>query len=111
MLWQAESGMRFRMPEGNFVASAVTSINATGPPASRLSNMVESIQAGAPPPVVDPSLRAQAASDMENSRIDFVIVGPMDYRPSMIRFFSQLYSHDPEQVHGVALWRGLPTNS
>jgi len=48
---------------------------------------------------------------MENSGIHFVIVGPMDYRPSMIRFFSQLYNHDPAQTDGVAVWRGLPAHA
>lgn len=106
MLWQAESGMRFSMPEGNFVSKW-----GTGPGPTPLSNVAEAIQAGGYAPLVDAAMRSQLSDDMRATGIKAVIVGSMPNRSEMIILFNQLYRASPIDEGGVSLWRGVPPRS
>ncbi len=106
MFWQSESGMRFRMAEGNFVSEW-----GAGPAPTRLSNVAEAIQAGSPSPGVSAALRTQLSDDMLVTGIQAVIVGPMPNRSAMLSLFRQLYRSPPIEEGGVSLWRGIPPPS
>jgi hypothetical protein len=77
MLWQAMSGMRFRMPEGYFVGADTTGRAQFGPSATPLSRAMEAIQAGRSPPPPTPAAHAVLIAVLRGWRLQTVLVGPM----------------------------------
>jgi len=107
MLWQAEAGMRFRMPSGYSLGPDKTGRFTYLPLPTPLSRTMEGIQLGAAPPVLDPASRSALVADMARADVRAVAVGPMQNRAAMIAFFRDLLGRDPEEVGGVALWTGV----
>jgi len=104
MLWQAEAGMRYRMPEGYALGPDRTGRFTYLPLPTTLSVTMERIQRGAPPPALDPPTRNEIASDLARADVRGVAVGPMQNREAMIAFFRDLLGREPTAVGGVALW-------
>jgi len=100
MVWQAASGMRFRMPEGD----AIVPGPSLSPPASALGSLLvkleEGVAAGPPPEAARPTLMA----DLRHWDVRTVIVGPMDGREAVAAMFTWLLGRPPETVGGVEVW-------
>jgi hypothetical protein len=104
MLWQAQSGMRFRMPEGYFVGADAAGRAQFGPTETPVSRAMEAIQAGAPPPPLTPARRAVLVAVLRRWGVRTVLVGPMDHQATMVAFFSALLGHRPTPSGGVLAW-------
>jgi hypothetical protein len=100
MVWQAASGMRFRMPEGD----AIVPGPSLSPPASALGSLLvkleEGAAAGPPPEAMRPALMA----DLRYWDVRTVIVGPMDGREAVAAMFTWLLGRPAETVGGVEVW-------
>jgi hypothetical protein len=102
MGWQAQSRLRFRMPEGYAYGP-----NWINPPASRLQTTMVAIQlSGNRPPLVAPD-RQLLLDELRRWHVDTVIVGPMPNEPAMIDFLTRLLGRPPDSIGGVYLWRPL----
>lgn len=104
MLWQAEADMRYRMPEGYSLGPDREGRFSYLPVPTPLSKTMEAIQRGAPPPPLDPPLRATLVADLSRAQVHSVVVGPMGQRDAMIAFFRDLLRHEPLSVGGVWVW-------
>ena len=102
MLWQAQAGMRFRMPEGYaFVPGPSLS-----PPPTVLGERMIEIEEGTGA-AVDPAQRQAMLADLARWRVETVIVGPMPHQPQMVAFFADLLQRVPVERDGVYLFEGV----
>jgi hypothetical protein len=107
MLWQALSGMRFRMPEGYFQGPDRGGLRIYGPPPSATSAAMEAIWAtGVAQPLTD-DLRRRIATDLEVWQVRDILVGPMPHRREMTAFMTALTGRPPVESGGVAIWTQL----
>lgn len=104
MLWNAMSGMRFRMPEGYFVGASRAGRAEWGPATTPLSQALEGIEAGGPPPPPTPAVHAVLDGVLRGWRVQTVLVGPMRHRSAMVAFFTRLLGRLPTSVGGVLAW-------
>jgi hypothetical protein len=105
MLWQMESGMWFRMPEGGLIVPDVNGAPSGGrPPRSVTQSTMIAIQQGGPAPELTTGLRSQILSELNRWKVDTVVVGPMYNQAAMIEFFTALSGRPPQQVDGVFVW-------
>ena len=104
MLWQAMSGMRFRMPEGYFVGTSAAGRAQFGPGATPVSKAMEGIQAGRPPPPLTPAARAGLLAVLRGWGVHTVLVGPMGHQATMVAFFAALLGRPPTPAGGVFAW-------
>ena len=102
MLWQAEAGMRFRMPEGY---AFVPGPSLSPPPSVLGARMIEVEEHGGA--VIDPELRQAMREDLARWRVETVIVGPMAHQPDMVAFFADLLQRVPVERGGVYLFEGV----
>ena len=103
MLWQSESGMRFRMPEGFAWIPGPSYV----PHRSALGDAMAGIAKSASTPAMTPEARRGYAHDLQAWQVRTVIVGPMANQDQMVGFFSDLLGHTPNQEGGVYVWLGL----
>lgn len=104
MLWQAASGLRFRMAQGTFLGPDADGERMYGAPLSTLSlTMLQVQQSGGAPELTD-ELRSRLATDLSERQVETIVIGPMRHRDAMIRLFSELLGRQPEQRGGVAVW-------
>jgi hypothetical protein len=102
MFWQAEAGMRFRMPEGYvFVPHRA---NLADPPASATLDVLTALELGRQPSMV-PSLRGALVADLDRWRVTAVVVGPMQYRDRVVALYTGLLGATPTDEGGVAVFR------
>jgi len=106
MLWQGETGMRFRMPEGYFFGPDANGKPVYGAPPSALSLTMEAIQAGQIP-LFTTELRRRVLADLAFREVGTVIVGPVANEERMLRFFGFVLGGPPEVVSDVYLWRDV----
>lgn len=104
MLWQAQSGMRYRMPEGYFVSADAAGRAQFGPTATPVSRAMEAIQTGRPPPAMTPGQRAGLIAVLRGWGVRTVLVGPMGHQSTMVAFFTALLGRPPTPVGGVFAW-------
>jgi hypothetical protein len=50
-------------------------------------------------------MRRVLARDLVRWRVGTVVVGPMPNQAAMLRFLTDLFESEPQQVEGVYLWR------
>ena len=103
MLWQSESGMRYRMPEGFAWIPGPSYV----PHRSALGDAMAGIAKGGSAPVVTSEARIGYARDLHSWQVQTVIVGPMANQDQMVRFFSELFGQPPTAEGGVFVWFGL----
>jgi hypothetical protein len=100
MVWQAASGMRFRMPEGD----AVVPGPSLSPPSSAIGSLLvrleEGSQAGPPADAMRPRLLAE----LRHWQVRTVVVGPMGGREAVDAMFTWLLGRPSETVGGVEVW-------
>jgi hypothetical protein len=104
MLWQAMSGMRFRMPEGYFVGADAAGRAQFGPSATPVSQVMEAIQAGRSPPPPTPAVHAALLGVLRGWHVQTVLVGPMGHQATMVQFFSALLGRPPTPLGGAVAW-------
>lgn len=105
MLWQAEAGDHFRMPDGYVIIPGTKGhVLYNAPPASIFKAMDTIEQTGAIPPLT-PSLRRSIKQDLRARAIAAVVVGPMQHRAETVRFFTALFGRSPDEEGDVELWR------
>jgi hypothetical protein len=105
LLWQAQSGMRFKMPEGYaFVPSGRGNVD---PPPSATHAVGLGIAGGADPAGFSNDLRDQVLRELKAWHVQTVIVGPMSNQARMVAFITAVLQREPLQSGGVYAWEGL----
>ena len=103
MLWEAASGMRFRIPEGyGFVPGP-----SDHPPTTLTQRVMVDIQRGEEPPILTDDIRYAILADLRSLNVHSVIVGPMRNEARMVDFFGGVLQSPPTQTGGVYVWLGL----
>jgi hypothetical protein len=104
MLWQALSGMRFRMPEGYYQGPDRSGHRIYGPVPSTTSAVMEAIWARGEVRPLTAELRLRIAADLDAWSVRDILVGPMPHREEMTAFMTTLTGRAPVETGGVALW-------
>lgn len=104
MVWQAQSGFRFKMPQGYFFAPDRHGKPQYGADLSHLSLTMLQIQAGATLPDVTPEVRQTYYADLSTRQVETVIVGPMRQQDHMVQFFTSLLGPPLQQFGEVYVW-------
>lgn len=107
MRWAAETGYGLRMVEAYAYMPQPDGGTASGPPPTRLSMIMRTIQSGKDAPPARGEVRAQVAANLQYGDIRHVIVGPMQHWEAMLAFFTDLFGRAPERVGGIAIWRDI----
>ena len=102
MLWQALSGMWFRMPEG-YMFVPHPAVNSADPPASATQTTLAALEQG-DRLNLDAAGRQALLADLDRWHVAAVIVGPMSHRDAVIALYTGLLGQPPELTGGVALW-------
>jgi hypothetical protein len=106
MEWQAEAGLRYRMP-GGYVLLPTPQGRAFNPPWTPLTRQLANLERGqstAAQALATPGVR-DAYRQMHPSA---VVLGPCQHRAALMEFISNIVGHPPTTVGGVQLWK-LPT--
>ncbi len=103
MLWQAESGMRFRTPSG-YVRIVGPGGPQLGPPASVTQDAMLRVQDGEGLPQLTPELRARLVADLRAWRVTSVVVGQMSDQDTMVALFTWLLEREPQRHGDVYVW-------
>jgi hypothetical protein len=112
MLWQAESGMAFSMPEGYVINRQPSGAAGQGPPSSVTSATLSGIAAGTSGAELTPHLRRTILAELRTWGITAVLLGPMDSHGDAMRMFlSNLLGAPPALRAGVAVWAIVPAPS
>lgn len=102
MLWQAQAGMAFKMPEGYAFGPGGGHLE---PEPTPLSDALSSIEGSARAPAVTPELRARVVGTVRSLRVRTVLLGPSRHEREALRFLEQSLGWAPEEVGGVYVWR------
>jgi hypothetical protein len=104
MLWQAQAGVAFRMPEGYVMMPAADGTAHLGPPPTALSAALQAIASGGVWSSSPASLRAMHA-DLVRWDVRAVVLGPMPRGERAARqLLSSLLGCSPQAVAGVEVW-------
>ena len=103
-LWQAESGMRFRLTSGYYVGPDAEGRAILGPKASPLSTVLGRIGDGGPAPALDGATRGTLLGELSSNQVRAVVVGPMDRQAETVGFFGDLLQRPPALDGGVYVW-------
>ena len=104
MVWQALSGMRFRMPEGYYQGPGPGGTRFYGPPPSSTSALMEQIWSQGTSPPLDSALRGRIAAELRAWGVRDVVVGPMGHEELMAAVMTSLLGRPPSWWGPVALW-------
>ncbi|HVS44722.1 MAG TPA: hypothetical protein VMU20_20905 [Candidatus Dormibacteraeota bacterium] len=108
MVWQALSGMRFRMPEGYYQGPGPGGTRIYGPPPSATSALMEQIWSQGTAPPLDAALRGRIAAELRAWGVHDVVIGPMAHEEVMAAVMTDLLGRRPQWWAGqVALWTGV----
>jgi hypothetical protein len=105
VLWQAQSGMRFRIPEGYFFTAGPGGQARLGPEPFALSQRMLAIFDSTRGGHVTPTEADQYRADIRSHNIDVVIVGPMPNQAALVQLFTEVTGRAPESIDGVFLWQ------
>ena len=113
VLWQAQAGMSFSMPEGYIINRQPSGAAAQGPPPSATSAALVAIAAGSESGAsVSTPARAQILAELRRWNIGEVVLGPMDQHGAEMRaFLVGLLGAEPVDREGVAVWSAVPPPS
>jgi hypothetical protein len=102
MYWQAESGMRFRMPEGYAYVPAPIP-GEVSPVPSATQDLLTAVIKGRHPSLTL-KIRAQVLTDLHAWNVRTVIVGPMQHEDEAVALLTQLLGQAPVDAEGVHWW-------
>lgn len=100
MVWQAASGMWFRMPEGYGTVPGP----AVNPPPTALASLMMGIDQGLPYDGLSDSARDRLHRDLARWSVRTVVIGPMEHEENMVSLFRDLLQREPEITGGVYVW-------
>jgi hypothetical protein len=110
MLWQASSGMRYRMPEGYaFVPAPPPNGSQLSAPPSVTTNTLVDVQYGRPSPIGDEQVRRAIRAELAAWHVRTVIVGPMGNRDAAVALLTWVLGSQPDESGGVAVWWNVDT--
>jgi hypothetical protein len=105
MLWQAQAGMSFSMPEGYILNPQPSGVAGQGPPPSLTSSTLD----GIPTPAPSFAVRRQILTELQRRHIAEVVLGPMGRHGAEMRsFLDDLLGSQPQDRDGVAVWEAIP---
>ena len=104
MWWQAEAGMRFKMPGGYFLAADENGRGRFGRQAGPLATVLEGIRAGLAPPPPQSGAYQAAAAELAGHPYDAIIVGPMPHQLRAAAFVQTATGVRPRAAGGVWLF-------
>ena len=108
MVWQAQTRMRFRMPEG-YAFIPDTPVGARlSPPPSATQDQLLAVASGLASPLTD-DRRQQILSELKSWNVQTVIVGPMVNEQGEIDLLTALLGRPPELVGDVYVWWQVDT--
>ena len=109
LLWQADTGVRFRIFGGYGFIPDPAGNGTLEPPASALTDRVLSLQAGSNVSLPDASEQERLRAELRELGVSTVIVAPMKYQANAVQFFRLVLQRPPvRQPGGVLTWEGLP---
>jgi hypothetical protein len=124
LLMQAETGMRFQMPEAYALLPPRSGSTSFSAPPSILKDVMMLIQSGDYVPPLTQDLRLRLYEDLRRWHVQTIVVAPMlseqwtgfpnfaaapnpNYEPEMIALFSDLLGREPLSTGGVYVWRDV----
>jgi hypothetical protein len=109
MLWQAQAGMSFSMPEGYILNPQPSGVAGQGPPPSLTSSTLAGIADGVPTPAPPLAERRQILTELQRWHVAEVVLGPMGQHGAEMRtFLADLLGSQPQDRDGVAVWESVP---
>jgi hypothetical protein len=99
MYWQAVSGYRFRMPEGD----AFTPGPYLGPHPSFLESALDRLDAGGTV-TVTPAVRSTALADINAFGVITIVAGPSPGQSAIVEFLTEVEGRGPVDDGGVKVW-------
>ena len=106
MVWQAQSRMRFRMPEGYaFIPDTPVGARLSPPPSATHDQLI-AVASGLASPLTD-DRRQQMLGELKSWNVQTVIVGPMVNEQGEIDLLTALLGRPPELVDDVYVWWGV----
>jgi hypothetical protein len=108
LLWQAASGMRFKMPEGFVWTRGPDGSPIEGPSPSRTQTLMASIGIEGASPMLCRADQDAVYGELRDWGVTAIVVGPMRNQEPMVAFFTLLTGSPPLPTGGVYLWERLP---
>ncbi len=109
MLWQAQAGMRYRIPDGDLFVPGLKGRPTVSANPTTLQAVLGDYYGGAPAPAVSPPLIAQLRADVESLKAWAVVVAPEGAAPGKaVDLFQQVLGEPPRRYGGVAVWTNCP---
>lgn len=102
MLWQAQAGMAFKMPEGYAFGQGGAHLE---PEPTPLSDALTGIERSAQAPAVTPELRARVVGTLRAQGVRTVLLGPSQHEREARIFLVRSLGWVPDEVGGVFVWR------
>jgi hypothetical protein len=97
LLWQATSGMRFRLLGGYF-------LGPTAPGAELLQKAVITITRDDQYPNLDSATRSRLEAELRQNNVVAVVVGPYDHEVLAVQFFSDVLGFAPQSYGDIHVW-------
>jgi hypothetical protein len=109
MLWQASSGMRFRMPSGDYLVPGLHGEPTFGVQTTRYTGLIlaAAYQGVRLPDPTDPTVRSRVKDDFAYWHLATVIVGPMPGRQMVTEWLTEILGAQPQDIGGVSVWSGV----
>jgi hypothetical protein len=107
LVWQAESGFRFRLLGATFPVPGPHGRPEFVGEDNIAWRVIRLFEQGQQPNAADPPLRNEMADFMRADGIDSVLVGPMPNAPRLVAFFTVLLGRPPVYQGGVYRWTAV----
>lgn len=104
MLWQAQSGFAFQMPEGFAIGPEAEDKNY-GPKPTPLSRALLEIQDSGHLPAITSALHAEIIGVLKRHQIKTILLGPSQHEGELLTFLTRSLGWPPESKGGVLVWR------
>ena len=108
MLWQAASGMRFKMPEGYAWAPGSKGEPEPGPRPSLTQELLARVGVAGETPTLCQADRERVFRELRSWDVTAAVVGPMRNQGRMVAFLTDLLGAAPDAAGGVFVWSRLP---
>ncbi|HEX6526080.1 MAG TPA: hypothetical protein VF070_39620 [Streptosporangiaceae bacterium] len=102
MFWQAESGMRFRMPEAYAYVPGPAPAEISPPP-SAIQDVFKAVVMGHHP-AVTAAEQARMLAELRDWKVRTIIVGPMEHEEEAVVIVTALLGKPSAMPEGVYLW-------
>jgi hypothetical protein len=104
MVWQANAGFRFRMPEGYAIRPTPDGDATFDPDPSATDSVLTTIEEAGTAPPHDAATRRQMSCDLARWDARTVIIGPMPHQEQAEATYTWLLGRSPDRVQGVLVW-------